>query len=134
VPEVGGGPPVRIPPNPGAVIGAHDPLSAYFEVYHLTPDANGQGRFLYEYTVRGAEKDPRIWIQRLLQPRPQLPSISASREEENPGSLRRQFVTVPVQSLPPGKYRLDIRVKDLIADVAVTRTAEFVKLTENATP
>ncbi len=134
VPEVGAGPPVRIPPNPAAVIGSHEPLSAYFEVYHLAPDANGQGRFQYDYTVRGAEKDPRIWIQRLFQPRAQLPTISASREEENPGPLRRQFVTVPVQSLPPGRYRLDIRVRDLIADVAATRTAEFVKLGEMGPP
>src|SRR5262249_3951123 len=66
IPEVGALP-VRLPPNPGAAIGPRDALHAYFEIYHLTPDRDGLGRFSYEYTVRSAERDPRIWIQRILQ-------------------------------------------------------------------
>jgi hypothetical protein len=32
---------------------------------------------------------------------------------------------VPVQALPPGRYRLEIRVRDLIAGDEVTASAEF---------
>jgi GWxTD domain-containing protein len=125
--SAGGEPSVRIEPNPSASVAPGEPLRAYFEIYHLRPDANGQSRFEYVYTVRSAERDPRIWIQRALAPRQQPPPIIASREEENPGALRRQFVSVPVQHLPAGKYRLEILVRDLIAGVSAGAKAEFLK-------
>ena len=43
---------VRLDPNLSASIGSEAPLLAYFEVYHLRPDAAGQTRFDYEYAVR----------------------------------------------------------------------------------
>jgi len=118
---------VRLAPNPAARVEGSEPLVAYFEVYRLRPGSNGQSRFQYVYTVRSAEKDPRIWIQRLLAPRAQPPEISASREEENAGPLRRQFVSVPVQSLPPGRYWLEITVRDLIAGTEAGGRASFVR-------
>ena len=121
---------VRIEPNPAARVSGHDPLTAYFEIYHLSPGGNGQARFQYVYTVRSAERDPRIWIQRAFAPRRQPPPISATREEEMAGTLRRQFITVPIQSLPPGKYRLEILVRDLVAGTEASRAAEFVKVGE----
>jgi hypothetical protein len=124
-----GDPPVvRLEPNPAARVAGNDPLTAYFEIYHLTPGGDGQSRFEYVYTVKSAERDPRIWLQRLLQPRRQPSPIEVSREDVNPGDLRRQFVTVPVQSLPAGKYKLEIRVRDLVAGDEAVRSAEFVKL------
>lgn len=116
---------IRIAANPGRRVVGDEALTAYFEIYHLRVDARDQSRFEYIYTVRSAEKDRRIWIQRLLQPRPQVPPISASREEENPGSLRRQFVTVPVHGLPAGRFRLEIRVRDLVAGDIAARDVEF---------
>jgi GWxTD domain-containing protein len=122
-----GAPIVRIAPNPAARVLGNDALTAYFEISNLSPDKDGQGRFEYFYTVKSAEKDSRIWLKRMFAPREKPPPISASREEQNPGSIRRQFVTVPVQSLPPGRYELEIRVHDLIADDEVRSTAEFTK-------
>jgi GWxTD domain-containing protein len=127
-----GAPAVRLEPNPSARVSAREPLTAYFEIYHLQPDREGRARFEYVYTVRSAEKDRRIWIQRAFQPRPQVPQISASREAEQVGSMRRQFVRVPVQSLPAGKYRLEVTVRDRIADVEARGAAEFVRLAEPA--
>ncbi len=118
---------VRPEPNPAARVAGDRPLTAYFEIYHLGPDAGGHSRFEYVYTVRPATRDTRIWIQRLLAPRAAIPEISASRAEENIGPLRRQFVSVPVQPLPLGRYRLEIRVRDLVANTEAVRTAEFVK-------
>lgn len=123
----GPAPVVQIEPNPAARVNPNDPLTAYFEIYHLTPGEDGQSRFAYVYVVRSAERDPRIWLQRLFSPRAKPSPIEVSREDENPGSLRRQFVTVPIQSLPAGKYQLEIRVRDLVVGSEVVRSALFVK-------
>jgi hypothetical protein len=121
------GPVVRPEPNPAARVAGDRPLTAYFEIYHLGPDATGHSRFEYVYTVRSTARDTRIWIQRVLAPHPALPEISVSRAEENIGPLRRQFVSVPVQPLPLGRYRLEIRVRDLVTNAEAVRTAEFEK-------
>jgi len=123
----GASPRVRIAGNPAARVPDAGPLVAYFEAYHLTPGADGLSRIEFEYTVRSAERDPRLWFQRLLAPRPALPNVSATRREEQAGDLRRQFVTVPVKDLPPGRYRLEIRVRDLNAGTEAARAAEFVR-------
>jgi GWxTD domain-containing protein len=118
---------IRPEPNPGARVEGGRPLTAYFEIYHLSPGRNGMSRFQYIYTVRPAEKDTRIWFKRLIAPRPQVPDVSASRAEDNAGPLRRQFVSVPVQSLPAGRYKLEVRVLDLVSNTQAVRVAEFVK-------
>ncbi len=123
-----GMPAVRLMANPGARVQGSDPLTAYFEAYHLAVDHDGQARIELEYVVRSAERDPRIWIQRLIAPRPKIPAIETHREEQQLGSIRRQFLSVPVQSLPPGHYRLEIRVRDLRAGTESARAANFVKL------
>ncbi len=119
------GPAVRLDPNPLARVGPDAPLTAYFEIYRLAPGRDGEGRFEYVYTVKSLARDPRIWIQRALSPRSAPPSLEATRRESNVGPLRRQFVSVPVQSLPPGRYRLEIRVRDLVSGQEVTGGADF---------
>lgn len=46
---------------------------------------------------------------------------------EQEGELRRQFVTVPVQTLPKGRYWLEVAVKDLVAGTEVTTKTQFEK-------
>lgn len=123
----GGAPVLRLSADPGAKVGSGEPLTAYFEIYHLRADRDGRSRLELEYTVRSAERDPRIWIQRLLAPRPSFPDISTSRQEEQVGDIRRQVVSVPVQPLPPGRYRLEVRVRDLEAGAEAARTVTFEK-------
>ncbi len=119
---------VRPEPNPSATVRPGEPLTAYFEIYHLREGEDGLARFEYVYSVKSAEKDPRIWIQRAFNPRRNPDPISATRSEEQLGALRRQFVSVPVQSLPPGKYRLEVTVRDLVAATEAKTTALFVKV------
>jgi len=129
VPDVsamGSQPAVRLAGNPEARVSGRDPLTVYFEIYHLSSGNDGRSRLEFEYTVRSAERDRRLWIQRLIAPRPPIPDVSATRREEQTGPLRRQFVTVPVQSLPAGRFRLEIRVRDLNAGTEAVRAAEFV--------
>jgi GWxTD domain-containing protein len=123
----GAAPAVRIEAAPRGEVEGGGPLTVYFEMYDLRPDETGTSRFEYEATVRSAEKDSRIWLQRLLAPRPRVPAISAGRREEQPGSLRRQFVSIPVSELAEGRYRLDIRVRDLNAGSEATTRVSFAK-------
>ncbi|HTK30443.1 MAG TPA: GWxTD domain-containing protein [Candidatus Saccharimonadaceae bacterium] len=126
-PDVGAGA-VQLGANPGATVEAGQPLTAYFEIYHLQSGSDGLARFEYVYTVRSDERDPRIWVQRMFAPRPQPTPLVASRTEENPGALRRQFLSAPIQSLPPGRYRLDIVVRDRIAGTEARQSAPFTHL------
>ena len=43
------------------------------------------------------------------------------------GGLRRQFVSVPTQSLEPGRYRLEIRVTDLLTGGVASGATEFAR-------
>jgi len=127
-PATGDRPPaVRLGANPAGRVSGEGPLTVYFEIYHLLPDAAGTSRVEFQYTVRSAERDPRIWIQRWLAPRPSLPDISASRTEDQAGTLRRQFVTVPIRSLPVGRYRLEVRVRDVNSGGEAVKSVDFVK-------
>ncbi|MFI5369977.1 MAG: GWxTD domain-containing protein [Candidatus Eisenbacteria bacterium] len=118
---------VRLNPNPAAVVTGRDPLVLYFEAYRLTAAADGLAHLEIAYTVRGAERDPRPLIQRILSPRRPLPEVSTHRTEEQVGAIRRQFVDVPVQTLPSGHYRVEVVVKDLTADTESARSAFFDK-------
>jgi GWxTD domain-containing protein len=124
-PGTGAGP-VRIEPNPGARVAGTGPLSAYFEIYHLQPGSDGLARFEYVYTVRPTAPDTRHWLAKFFSPSPP-PPVSVSREERNLGASRRQFISVPVGSLPAGRYRLEVTVRDLIADRVAVRQQGFVK-------
>jgi len=125
-PEAGGASSVRIEPNPAARVRGDGPLTAYFEIYRLSPGRDGIARFEYVYSVRTAGKDTRFWLQKFLSPAPG-PLISVSHEETNLGALRRQFLTVPVGALAPGRYRLEVRVRDFGSDEEAVRSVEFVK-------
>ena len=59
---------------------------------------------------------------------PEAPVISStSREAVQVGTLRRQFVSIPAQSLAPDHYRLEIRVRDLLTGAEAKGATEFVR-------
>ena len=117
---------MRLAPNPQGRVPRGGSVAAYFEIYGLNTTPDRKSRFEYTATVHSADKDSRSWLSRLISPRDQIPETAASREEESAGVLRRQFFSVPVQSLPPGRYRLEIRVKDLVGGGEAAQTAAFV--------
>jgi GWxTD domain-containing protein len=100
-------------------------LDCYFEVDGLGRAADGQARFRYRYRLQrkpdeaGADPiPPADWP---------LVREYASEDIEVVGTLRRQFVAVPMQGLPVGQYRLVIRVRDAVATAEVERSLDFVK-------
>jgi GWxTD domain-containing protein len=120
---------VRLDPNLERRIGGREPLLAYFEVYALRPDARGGTTFEYEYKVHSLERDPRPWFKRMFS-RSGVEPISVRSPEEGAGPTRRQYLSVPAQSLPPGRYRLEVTVKDHGA--TARREVEFEKVPASA--
>jgi tetratricopeptide (TPR) repeat protein len=117
---------VRLEANIEGRVAGRQPLVAYFEIYRLAEDEGGMARFEYEYTVRRAPKVlsglARLFVL------PESPIVSAtSREAVQVGTLRRQFVSIPTQSLAPDRYRLEIRVRDLLTGAEVRGATEFVR-------
>ncbi len=117
---------VRLEANIDARISGRQPLVAYFEIYRLAADAGGLARFEYEYTVRRVPRALTGLAKLFVLP--EAPVVSAtSREAVQVGTLRRQFVSIPAQSLAPDHYRLEIRVRDLLTGAEVKGATEFVR-------
>ncbi len=121
-------PSVRIDANPSLEVPAGEPLTAYFEVYGLETDGQGVARFEYSYRVRSASRDRRVWLQRLLQPAGAAPELDGTWRGEHAGGVRRQYVSVPLQSLPAGSWRLEVRVRDQITGEEAARETQFTRL------
>lgn len=122
-----GEPTVRLEPDPEAVVADGASLTAYFEVYHLAAGPDGPGRFEYETEVRPVSEDRRVWLQRWLAPRREGQGLGVTREDTVFGPVRRQFVRVPAGTLPPGRYRLDVRVRDVLTGAEQRRSARFTR-------
>jgi cytochrome c-type biogenesis protein CcmH/NrfG len=94
------------------------PLVAYLELYRLAAGTDGLARFEVTCEVRrvGARSAPAG---------PGAALISTSRQEVHHGAVRRQFVAVPVQGLGRGRFRLEVRVRDLVGGETAARSVEF---------
>jgi len=115
----------RVEIDPKRRVRGTEPLVAYFEIYGLAPESNGLSRFEYQVRVFPTEDQRRWWVRAFTGADP--PSVvEVHREETHVGSLRRQFVTVPVRDLTPGRYRLAIDVRDRVSGQTVTSTSEFL--------
>jgi Tfp pilus assembly protein PilF len=97
-------------------------LVAYLEIYRLASGTDGVSHFEYQCDVRAltppGKKPPKVEAP---------PVVSISREDTHVGAIRRQFVSVPVEGLTPGRYLLQVRVRDQVSGLSATRTAAFVR-------
>jgi GWxTD domain-containing protein len=118
---------IRLNTNFLARVEGRQPLFAYFEIYHLRSDAKGGNRFEYEYSIRDMGADGRS-SGRLRRSASEAASRPAFHSmQEGVGALRRQFITVPTGSLPRGRYRLTILVRDALAGTKTEQSVDFVK-------
>jgi len=108
---------VRVEPNVGGDVGRAKTLNAYYELERLATNAQGEARFAYTYSVQSLAGKKRG----------HEPALEATREEENVGAHRRQFVSVPIGSLAPGAYELRVEVRDLLAGATASATLQFAK-------
>jgi GWxTD domain-containing protein len=120
-----GGTSARLDANIEGRVSGSQPLSAYVEIYRLAPGPDGATHFEYACNVRripGATPGSR---RRNRDAGATL--VSTSREETYVVGPRRQFLLVPVQGLPPGRYQLEVQVRDQVAGTVATRSVEFVR-------
>jgi hypothetical protein len=115
---------VRLDPDLSARVQGSRPLLAYFEVYHLHTEAGDGNRFQYQYSV--------YTLDRTLEGT--RPLLSFHSEQEGVGTMRRQFISVPVAALRPGRYRLSIVVRDLRSGAEAGASTEFLKIDTAGTP
>ena len=91
-------------------------MSAYFEIDHLRTGDDGVSHFAYAYSLRPVMPD--------ASPGGSV-AYQASREETFAGTHRRQFISVPMRSIPPGTYDLRVEVRDLLAGTASAIETRF---------
>jgi hypothetical protein len=111
---------IRIEPSFERRLGHARSVAVYFEVDHLVAGPGGASRFAYTYAIRPAV------ASEARGPRPER-VFEATREEENVGPHRRQFVSAPLQSLAAGAYDFEIVVRDLVSGASVSGSIQFAK-------
>lgn len=124
---------LHILPSLTSVMPPARPLDIYFEIYGLTPDEDGYGRFRAELEIAGAV-GPSI-VTRLLRGARDLirvgpeegPSQSWERIVAIPPEDDRipEYLTVDLPQLRTGDYRIEIRVIDLESQDSATTTRLF---------
>lgn len=113
---------VRLDPIHDRVVRGTAPLAVYFEITHLAIGDDGVSRYTFDYAVErlAVDKHGRSSAAGVT-------TSWASREELFRGRLRRQFLTVPVARLVPGRYRLTVTVHDTLSGLSDVGTLEFVR-------
>jgi hypothetical protein len=109
---------IRIEPNLERRVSGNEAMAVYFEIDHLKPGSSGRSRFRYTYSIRKVEPDEKS-------KRGGHAVYEASREDDFDGTLRRQFITVPMRSIKRGTYDLRVQVLDLISGSRATTGLRF---------
>jgi Flp pilus assembly protein TadD len=111
---------IRLEPDFERHVAGARAVTVYFEVDHLALRPDGTARFAYTYALRPVDEDA-------LAPRRAQPAFEATREEENVGSRRRQFVSAPLRSIKPGAYDFEVELRDLTSGATTRGATRFVK-------
>ena len=111
---------IRLEPDFERHLAGARAVTVYFEVDHLALRPDGTSRFSYTYALRPVDEAA------TGRGRTQ-PAFEATREEENVGGLRRQFVSAPLASLKPGSYDFEVELRDLTSGATARGATRFVK-------
>jgi GWxTD domain-containing protein len=91
----------------------NQPIGLYFQVYNLKIDDKTH------------KNNASIQIQ-ILQGDQTIKQVTQSSEQfHQPGEQLTVQESLPAQTLAPGKYRIEIKTTDSVANQSITRTAEF---------
>ncbi len=111
-----------VTPNPTGAFARAQPIGLFFEVYHLTFDAQDQTRYSIEYTLRSPQR--RGLLGRLFGRSRTVLSVEspATGTEASPVEVGQ----LDVSSLDPGRYTLTITVTDQLTGRQASRSRDLI--------
>jgi hypothetical protein len=106
---------MKVRPKMDSTFATDDPMGVFLQVYNLkVDDKTHKPDASVEYCVL-KEKDPTP-VMKIDETGAQLPQHGEELTLERP---------LEISSLPPGRYRLEVRVTDNLAKTTITPSAEF---------
>jgi hypothetical protein len=105
---------LRILPNPYRRFSRAKPVYVYFEVYNLTPDAEGQSAFVVEYTTL-LRKEKKSGTRKVFSMfgGSAKPSTTLVLEREAGTATSMEYLALDLARAGKGDFRLSIKVKDM---------------------
>ena len=103
---------LRLVPNPSTRFRRKKPVYVYFEVYNLTPDAEGTTAYVIEYTVSLQKKKGTIQKLFSLFGNDAKPSTSVTVERRGDRPSSAEYLSLDLSRAGRGDFRLDVRVTD----------------------
>ncbi len=104
---------LRLAPNPSRRFDQQKPVYVYFEIYHLTPDAEGKASFVIEYTalLRKEEKSGARKLFALFGGNAK-PATTLAVERQADTTTSVEHLALNLGETGKGEFRLSIKVTD----------------------
>ncbi len=103
---------LQVYPNPSRNFPLAKPLYIYFEVYHLTRDAEGRTNFTIEYTMSREQKKRGVKSAFGLFGGDRKPAITSRLERQGNAAFSPEYLAIDASRLEKGEYRLAVKVID----------------------
>ena len=115
-----------VAPYPYRVIVRQQPIFVYFEIYGLYLDESGTARYRVTYEVEQKGPSGVLALLPALNPSGgKKSSLSLSYEYTTSDRHVPQYTSLDFSGLEPGEHTLVVRVKDLVANLAVEKKVKF---------
>jgi hypothetical protein len=111
---------LSVVPNPVGKCRVDHPLYLYFEAYNLSKDANGRTSYMIEYKL-ASEQIKRSLLASIFGSRRKT-SIAVPSERTGRENWSSEHMALDVSELEPGKYSMQVTLKDRIAGTSVSRS------------
>jgi hypothetical protein len=110
-------------PNPSLAYVRGAPVAAYFEVYGLQADAQGERRYALAYRIQPMAATSSRWLPwkgGVQAPAVESRVVVAGHDDEPAEALR-----IDVNSLGPGEYRLEVSIRDQLSGAEAGTSTSF---------
>jgi len=106
-------------PNPSNSYPQGDDLAVYYEIYNLKLNENSIAEYITEYTIYPVDDSKNVLIYEKLQ---------NYGPEGNIHGIQAYITQLDEEKFPPGIYKIEIRVTDLVTKKVVMNISEFTVL------